>query len=89
MNTTESKELAEKLTGKEVIEEAIEGIYLGIEELLEEISVILEEHDEYLLFLNPCLEEEKVVVHVLAPTEEVLLSYLMDEEGKVEKVYSE
>ncbi|GLI56409.1 hypothetical protein PM10SUCC1_19230 [Propionigenium maris DSM 9537] len=87
MNITESKELAEKLTGKEVEEEAIEGIYLGIEELPERISMILEGNDEdFMAYLNP-IDEDKVVIHVLSESEEVLVSYLADEAGSVEEVY--
>ena len=87
MNITESKELAEKLSGEEIVIEAIEGICIVRLELPEEISMILEgNEDEYMVYLNP-IEEDQVVVHVLSESEEVLISYLMDEAGNVEEVY--
>lgn len=85
MDIHQSKELAEKLTGKGIVLEAIEGIYLSKEELPQEISMFLTEED-YLVYINP-IEEDKVVAHVLTENEEVLVSFLSDEDGRVEEVY--
>lgn len=88
MDIYKSKELAEKLSGKEVVVEAIEGLYLSKEELPEEISMILEEKEDYLVYINP-VEEDKTIAHVLTEDEEVLVSFLSNEEGRVEEVYCE
>jgi hypothetical protein len=88
MDVKKSKELAEKLSGEEVIFEAIEGIYLQPEEIEEVLHQYLIDQEEYLTYLNP-IGEDKVVVHTLGDDEEVLVSFLMLEDGSIEKVYKE
>ena len=89
MDVKKSKELAEKISGEEVIIEAIEGIYLQPEEIEEVLHQYLIDREEYLTYLNP-IGEDKVVVHILGDDEEeVLVSFLMLEDGSIEKVYKE
>jgi hypothetical protein len=88
MNVKKSKELAESLSGEEVVEDAIEGIYLQNDEIEEILQPYLMNQEEYLTYLNP-IGEDKVVVHILAEDEEVLVSFLMLEDGSIEKVYGE
>lgn len=87
MDVQESKELAEKLSGKEVVEEAIEGIYLGIEELLREISMFLEEKEEYLVYLNPTYDD-MIVIHVTLE-DKIKVSYLTDEDGELKEIFND
>jgi hypothetical protein len=88
MDVKKSKELAEKISGEEVIFKAIEGIYLQPEEIEEVLHQYLIDQEEYLTYLNP-IGEDKVVVHILGEDEEVLVSFLMLEDGSIEKVYEE
>ncbi len=88
MDVKKSKELSEKLSGEEVIFEAIEGVYLQPEEIEEVLHQYLIDQEEYLTYLNP-IGEDKVVVHILGDDEEVLVSFLMLEDGSIEKVYKE
>ena len=89
MNIYKSKELAEKLSGELVIFEAIEGVYLEKEEIDESLQAyLLEDQEEYLVYLNP-VEEDKIVAHILAENEEALVSFLMLEDGSIEEIYSE
>jgi hypothetical protein len=87
MNTSESKELAKKLTGKEVIEETIEGVILEKSELPEEISMFLEEEKDYLAYLNP-LENDDIVTHILLD-EKLIVSFLINEDGIVKEVFND
>ena len=86
MDIYKSKELAEKLSGKEVALEAIEGIYLQVEELDEVLHPHLTDQEEYLAYVNP-IKGDKAVVHILAQNEEVLASFLMLEDGSIEEIY--
>jgi|GEM_PF-6221413 len=88
MDVKKSKELAEKISGEEVIFEAIEGIYLQPEEIEEVLHQYLIDQEEYLTYLNP-IGEDKVVAHILGEDEEVLVSFLMLEDGSIEKIYKE
>ena len=74
MDVKKSKELAEKLSGEKVIFEAIEGIYLQSEEIEDVLQPYLTDKEEYLTYLNP-IGEDRVVVHILAENEEVLVSF--------------
>lgn len=87
MNTTESKELAKKLSNTKVIEENIEGVILEKSELPEEISMFLEEEKEYLAYLNP-LENNDILTHILLDGK-LIVSFLMSEDGLVKEVFND
>ena len=89
MNIYKSKEFTEKLYNEEVITEAIEGIYMTKDELPEEVSVLLldiKDEYEYLVYLNP-IARDKVVCNIIGNGKEILLSYLIDEVGRIEAIY--
>lgn len=85
MNTNESKNIAEKLTGKEVIEETIEGVILEKSELPEALSMFLKEEKEYLAYLNP-LENHDIVTHILLDGK-LIISFLISEDGAVKEIF--
>ncbi|WP_319369999.1 hypothetical protein [uncultured Ilyobacter sp.] len=86
MNVNKSKELAELLSREEVFEESIEGIFLQSDEVDEILQPYLLDQEEYLAYLNP-ISRDRIVVHILAENEEVLVSFLMLEDGSVEEIY--
>jgi hypothetical protein len=86
MDVKKSKELAELLSGEEVFEEATEGIFLQSDEVDEILQPYLLNQEEYLTYLNP-VSGDRIVVHILDENEEVLVSFLMLEDGSVEEIY--